>query len=193
MSAESIDFTAVPVAPSPEGWTIADVDALPDRDGVRYELVDGVPHVMTPARGRHQTATRRVANALEATAPPGWAVFEGVGVVLAPDQRPIPDVVVLRDTDLGSDQFNFPVAVVVVAVEVVSPSTRSDDRFRKPALYAQAGIPCYLRVELDPLHVVAYRLGTDGVYEEAGRAEPGEVLELTDPFPIRIDPAALVR
>ena len=58
-----------------------------------------------------------------------------------------------------------------LAAEVVSPSSRSDDRFRKPALYAQAGIPCYLRVELDPPHVVAYRIGADGLYEEAGRAE----------------------
>jgi Uma2 family endonuclease len=80
-----------------------------------------------------------------------------------------------------------------LAAEVVSRSSRSNDRFRKPALYAQAGIPCYLRVELDPLHVVAYRRGADGVYEEVGRAEPPEVLKLTDPFPITIDPAALVR
>ena len=188
MSAE-----AVPTGPPPEGWTIADVDALPERDGVRYELVDGVPTVMTPARGRHQTATRRLANALEAAAPSTLAVFEGVGVVLAPDQRPIPDVVVLRDTSLDSDLFNFPAELVVLAAETVSPSTRSDDRFRKPALYAQAGIPCYLRVELDPPHVVAYRLGPDGVYEKAGRAEPGEVLELTEPFPVTLDPAALVR
>ena len=114
-------------------------------------------------------------------------------MVLAPDQRPIPDVVVLRDTDLDADLFNFPVDVVVAAVEVVSPSTRSDDRFRKPALYAQAGIPCYLRVELDPVHVVAYRLDAEGIYAEAGRAEPGEVLKLTEPFPITIDPTTLTR
>ena len=60
MSAEPIDFAVVPVAPSPEGWTIADVDALPDRDGVRYELVDGVPHVMTPPRIGHQSALLEV-------------------------------------------------------------------------------------------------------------------------------------
>jgi len=81
----------------------------------------------------------------------------------------------------------------VLAAEVVSRSSRSDDRFRKPALYAQAGIPCYLRVELGQPHVVAYRIGADGLYEEAGRAATGEVLTLTEPFPITVDPAALVR
>ena len=33
---------AVPLAPPPTGWSVADVDALPDAR-VRYELVDGVP------------------------------------------------------------------------------------------------------------------------------------------------------
>jgi Putative restriction endonuclease len=56
MSAEPIDYRAVPTKPPPEGWTVADVDALPDRDGVRYELVDGVPKVMTPPCGDHQDA-----------------------------------------------------------------------------------------------------------------------------------------
>jgi hypothetical protein len=109
MSAEPIDFGTAPTAPPPEGWTVADVDALPDRDGVRYELVDGVPKVMTPGRGRHQTAARRLANALEATAR------------------------------------------------------------------------------------VAFRIDVDGIYEEVGRAEPGQVLRLDAPFPITLDPAALVR
>ena len=81
----------------------------------------------------------------------------------------------------------------MLVAEVVSPSTRSTDRLIKPALSAQAGIPCYLRVELDPPHVVAYRPGADGVYEEVGRGEPGRALTLDEPFPITIDPAELIR
>lgn len=46
---------AMPIAPAPEGWTIDDVDALPE-DGTRWELVDGVPRAMTPARFKHQRA-----------------------------------------------------------------------------------------------------------------------------------------
>lgn len=188
MSAE-----AVPTAPPPEGWTVADVDALPDRDGVRYELVDGVPKALPPPRIRHQNAVRRLANALEATAPPGLMIVEGVGVVLAPDQRPIPDLVVVQGADPDSELYNVPAEQVVLAAEVVSPSTRSSDRFTKPALYSEAKIPCYLRVELDLLHVVGYHLGGDGLYREAARAKPGTVLRLDAPFPLTVDPAALVR
>lgn len=187
MSAE-----AVPTAPLPEGWTVADVDALPERDGVRYELVDGVPHVMSPPRGEHQDALLELHLALRTSVPAGFHVVQGLGVILAEDQRPIPDLIVVAG-DRPRTLSNVPAERVVLAAEVVSRSSRSDDRFRKPALYAQAGIPCHLRVELDPPHVVAYGIGADGLYEEAGRAEPGEVLTLAEPFPITVDPAVLVR
>lgn len=191
MTAEPIDFGTAPTVPPQEGWTVADVDALPDRDGVRYELVDGVPHVMTPPRVEHQDALFALHLALRATAPSDLRVVQGIGVVLAEDQRPIPDLVVIRPTDRTLS--NVPADRIVLAAEVVSRSSRSMDRFVKPALYAQAGIPCYLRLELTPLRLVAYRIGADGLYEETGRAEPGEVLKLTEPFPITIDPAALDR
>jgi Uma2 family endonuclease len=181
---------AVPLAPPPQGWTVADIDALPE-NGLRYELVDGVPHVMTPPKLKHQRAQRRLANRLEDHAPPELTVTEGVGVVLAPDQRPIPDLVVLRDAD--PEQSNFPAEQVLLAAEVVSRTSRSDDRFRKPAQYALARIPVYLRVELDPPHVVAYELGPDGLYVETGHAEPGQLLTLTEPFDVTIDPAVLLR
>ena len=182
----------VPLAPSPQGWTIEDVDALPE-NGLRYELVDGVPYVMSPPRIRHQFALRRLANELEAAVPSDLLVVEGVGVILAPDQRPIPDLVVIRGADPDSEMRNVPAAQVALATEIVSRSSRSDDRFRKPGQYAQAGIPVYLRVELDPPHIVAYRLGADGRYEESGRAEPGRPLTLTEPFPFTIDPAVLLK
>jgi hypothetical protein len=113
---------------------------------------------------------------LRTSAPSGFHVVQGLGV---------------RSEDRTLS--NVPAALVVLAAEIVSRSSRTDDRFRKPGLYAQVGIACYLRVEVDPPHVVAYLLGPDGVYEEVGRAAPGEVLKLTEPFPISIDPAALVR
>ena len=191
MSAESIDFGAVPAGPPPGDWTVADVDALPERDGVRYELVDGVPRMMTPPRWEHQDALLELHLALKTSAPAGFSIVQGLGVIVTDTERPIPDLVVVRSGDRSLS--NVPAELVVIAAEIVSRSSRTDDRFRKPGLYAQAGIPCYLRVELDPAHIVAYRLDADGVYEEVGRAEPGQILTLDAPFPISIDPAALVR
>jgi Uma2 family endonuclease len=39
---------------------------------------------------------------------------------------------------------------VVVAVEIVSPGTKVTDPVTKPAEYAEAGIPGYWIVDLDP-------------------------------------------
>jgi Uma2 family endonuclease len=43
--------------------------------------------------------------------------------------------------------LSFPVADVVLAIEVVSPASEARDRERKPQLYARAGIPHFWRVE----------------------------------------------
>ncbi|MDN5929918.1 MAG: Uma2 family endonuclease [Pseudonocardia sp.] len=181
----------VPILPAPEGWTIADIDALPE-NGLRYELVDGVPRVMNPPRKNHQQVARRLAFALENVAPADVEIVEAVGVVLAEDNRPIPDVLALV-AGQDDEESNFPATGVLLVAEIVSPSSRSDDRFRKPAQYAQAGIGVYLRVELDPPHVVAYAIGEDGLYVETARAEPGELLTLTEPFAFGLDPATLLR
>ena len=51
----------------------------------------------------------------------------------------------------------------------------------------------YLRVELDPPHVVAYAIGADGLYVETARAVPGELLTVSEPFTFSLDPATLLR
>jgi Uma2 family endonuclease len=189
------DMTALPidtVQQIPEGWTVADVDALPE-NGVRYELVDGVPRAMAPPKIKHQWAAQQFCIALQASLPDYMVAVQGIGVVLADDQRPIPDVVVVSDID--GELNNVPADQVVLVAEIVSRSSRSDDRFRKPALYAEAGIPLYVRVELDgDPHVVVYALEDDGaVYTEVGRAHPGQRIELSKPLVFTLDPAVLLR
>ncbi|MGV9215875.1 Uma2 family endonuclease [Micromonospora sp. RB23] len=76
---------------------------------------------------------------------------------------------------------------VVVAIEIVSPSTRSIDRVLKPALYAQAGIPYYWRIETlgGDLEVVTYRIdAVNEVYTETGRWT--KFVDTGEPFPINL-------
>jgi hypothetical protein len=188
MSAE-----AVPTGPPPGDWTIADVDALPERDGVRYELVDGVPRMMTPPRWDHQDALLELHLALRTSAPSGFHAVQGLGVIVAEDQRPIPDLVVVRSEDRTLS--NVPAELVVLAAEIVSRSSRTDDRFRKPGLYAQVGIAatCGPSWTHSTSSLTSSARTGSMRRSEVGRAEPGEVLKLTEPFPITVDPAALVR
>jgi Uma2 family endonuclease len=78
-------------------------------------------------------------------------------------------------------------------VEIVSPSSVTMDRVTKPAVYAEAGIPVYLRVELEGRggpEVVVCELAR-GRYAEAARPRAGEQLKLTEPVPLAFDPAVL--
>ncbi len=99
-----------------------------------------------------------------------------------------PDLLVVRRRDLGGTAITEP---LVLAVEVLSPSTRSVDLLLKRGVYAESGVEAYWVV--DPLEpsVQAWRL-LDGERADAGRASGDEVLELTTPFPFRVQPSALL-
>ena len=72
------------------------------------------------------TRRRRLANLLENEAPPDLVVAESVGVILAPDQRPVPDVAIIRGFEsIQQELSNFQADRVVLVAEVVSRSTRS--------------------------------------------------------------------
>ncbi|HEY0699391.1 MAG TPA: Uma2 family endonuclease, partial [Micromonospora sp.] len=60
----------------------------------------------------------------------------------------------------------------------------------KPGEYAAAGIPYFWRIEQDPVHLYAYRIGDrlgpggERMYELV--AESAELVELTEPFEIKL-------
>ena len=175
----------------PEPWTEAEYLALPESKQ-RVELLDGTL-LVTPAPGiGHQQWARRLANLLEAAAPADVDVAEGVNLRVGPSRLLIPDVLVVR----GRGEVKVHEAAdALLVVEVLSPSSVSIDRVLKPHLYAAAGVSRYLRVEPGPAQLPElwlYELGPGG-YEERARAAGTEALALTDPFPARIDPAALTR
>lgn len=174
-----------------QGWTVADLDRIPE-DNHRYELIDGVVHVTPSPSDEHQEAGNVLWAVLRASAPAGLRVTTAVGVTVAEDGFLIPDVLVVRG-DRPRKRGDFSADEVLLAVEVVSRSTRSMDRWHKPHLYAAAGIPSYWRLELDPLHLVAYRLdaGT-GEYVEIARVEAGQRFVAVEPFPVEFDPAELL-
>jgi Uma2 family endonuclease len=81
----------------------------------------------------------------------------------------------------------------VLAVEIISPGSRNIDLHLKPFEYAEAGIPHYWLVDLDPPapSITVFRLGApdDGYVE--GSATAGRLVT-TVPFDLCIDIPALV-
>ena len=169
-------------------WTEEDFLALPEDR--RVELLDGELLVSPVARHPYQRLSSRFWAVLDAVAPVGFEVLEAVNVRVAPGRILIPDIVVV--TTPGADVTVSEAADVAMVVEIVSRGSTVTDRAVKPQLYAAAGIPRYLRVELgdDGPTGAAYRLRDDR-YVEVTRAEPGQRLRLVEPFGVSVDLADL--
>jgi Uma2 family endonuclease len=114
-----------------------------------------------------------------------------VDLELAPPDRPgfsrRPDLTVVRCDGLervGRDGGLLKASDVVVAVEIVSPRTRRTDRVAKYREYAEAGIPHYWIVDLEPpVSLLACHLAGNFGYRDSGEAtgrfataEPFDVL-----------------
>lgn len=175
------------VLPRDGAWTFADLDALPD-DGLRYELVDGVLLVSPAPSVPHQRVVTRLVGALLSACPPH------LDVLVAPtDYRPTasrslqPDLLVASREDLGTAALTLP---LLLAVEVLSPWSRSVDLVLERALYEQTGVRHYWVVDPAGPAVEAWRL-VDGTYQPDPVVDCGE-LTVTEPFRLRLRLADLV-
>jgi Uma2 family endonuclease len=172
-------------------WTFEDLEKLPDHvDWRRYEIVDGALVVSPAATPRHELAVIELAVALRSSMPTGFRVIGAAMIDLHPSYR-IPDVTVLADRVFVSHRKQVAPADVLLAVEIESPSSVTEDRITKPAQYAAAGIPHYWRLETDPLRLTAYELA-DRIYSQLGTWTAGDIARLDRPFPIELDMAGLL-
>jgi Uma2 family endonuclease len=188
VSAQAIEtYVRTPWQPDPvrqqrADYTIEDLLDLPP-DTPRVELSHGVMLVVPSPSVQHQVISARLWSWFDDNAPRQFEPVPAVGVAVAVDHTFEPDVILMR-AEVDEHRHFLKPSQVVVAVEIVSPGTRRRDRFTKPAEYARAGIPFYWRIEQDPVHVYAYRLASGPTYELV--ADSAEVLELDEPFPIKI-------
>jgi Uma2 family endonuclease len=179
----------VTVLPQSRPLIADDLAAIPD-DGHRYELIDGTL-IVTPAPSwRHQRAVARLLRTLmDAVTDDGLEVLAApFDVRLADDTVLQPDVLVCRVADLT--QRNLPVAPLL-AIEVLSPSTRLVDLNLKRARYEAAGCDSYWVVDPTEPSITAWAL-RDGAYVEVASVAGGELFSAARPFPVALAPKDLV-
>lgn len=146
---------------------------FPD-DGHRHEIIDG-DHYMTPAPSTtHQTVSKRLQHQLYTQ-----VELAGLGLVFnAPCDVQLteydivqPDLVVIlkdRTRMITHTKIN---GVPDLVVEIVSPSTASNDTTLKKQLYARTGVAEYWIVDPDNQQLEQYRLA-DGAYCLEPPADP---------------------
>lgn len=179
-------------------YTIYDLDALPE-DGKRYELADGWLTELSPSPW-HDHAADRLKDILKDAARQAGAevyVAGGPNDVSTPAGIRKPDVFVVPK-DVARSAISRKVRTyyssdLLLVAEVVSPRSGSErtDRVQKVGEYARAGIPEYWIVELDPDPKITVLTLENGAYAVAEEVRAGRVLNITKPFPVSIDPAAL--
>ncbi|MGI5437131.1 Uma2 family endonuclease [Streptomyces shenzhenensis] len=176
-----------PVPPQ-GGWTADDLDRLPDLPP-HTELIDGSLVFVRPQTIFHERATDYFKWQLQSLAPADFEVFRELTIDIDRQNRPEPEVVVVRgDVVEDADQTRFPVAAVILAIEVVSQDSVSRDRETKPLKYARAKIPHYWRVENEKgrAAVHAFELEpTTGTYTSVGIFR--ERMKTDVPFSVDLD------
>jgi len=170
--------------------TLDEFVALPEDNSQRYELEEGILVVSPRPVPPHQRVGNRLTHKLNEQMPSEWEAFTELEVVVI-DREPatvrVPDVVVIPPDWVRAQ---VPAAKVLIAVEVISPGSRRKDTLVKPMEYAEAGIPHYWVIDLEPpATLIAYVLA-GGRYQEAQTVT--DELTTLDPFPLQIDVSALI-
>jgi len=162
--------------------------APPSRDGRRYEVVDGRLLVTGVQGPLHHAAVVALMVKLKQACPPDHLVAVG-SLDFRPTRRLSlrPDLLVCRSADAGPQYVEHP---LLLAVEVLSPSTRTTDVVLKRALYEQSGVQSYWL--LDPhnqeLTVLAQ---TPTGYTCQAVVQGEETFTTTRPFPLTLTPPDL--
>jgi Uma2 family endonuclease len=168
------------------GLTAADLSDFPD-DGLRRELHDGVVYVTPLPSDRHQWADGVFRDALKRNVPEGLYVMSACGVHMGIGHVCAPDVLVVR-SETSYHHNGYDPGGVVLAVEIVSPSSETMDKVTKPALYARNGIANYWRLARKPdVTLYCYVLDPETrSYQEIAVGKRGDTVRLTEPWPIEV-------
>jgi len=170
-----------------------DLDAWMPQDGRRSELIDGAIVVTPSPSTRHQDIVARLLVLLLARRTPEVKVMVSpFDVVLPGVSTLVPDLTVARRRDVTAKELP---SAPLLAVEVLSPSTRWVDLGRKKEILAEAGCPSYWIV--DPGHGATPPMLTvheleGGRYAEVARVTGDETWTATRPFPVTIVPNDLL-
>lgn len=178
------------VIPHGRPFTVDDLEGMPD-DGNRYELIDGMLHVSPCPVPLHQVVGGELFFALRLACPPGLLVMTAP-MDVQPDRLTSlqPDVLVARPADFGPKNLS---AAPLLAVEVLSPSTRLYDLNTKRFAYEKMGVASYWIVDPDgPVTLTVFELDENGSYRQVACVKGDDEFAATGPFPVTIVPARLL-
>jgi Uma2 family endonuclease len=144
-------------------WTAEIARALPD-DGRRYEVLDGELFVSPAPSFGHQWVVGDLWSVLQSYVRLhglGWALMALADIEFSPKRLVQPDIFVVPRTGGPRPREWADVKALLLAVEVLSPTTARADRLRKRLIYQSEGVPEYWIVDPDARVVERWRPGDE--------------------------------
>jgi Uma2 family endonuclease len=132
-------------------WTVDDLDDLPS-DGNRYEVIDGELFVTPAPSYRHQTAVVEMVVRLReylARERVAFVLVAPVDVEFSKETLVQPDLIVIPAVEGKRPETFTEAGRLLLAIEVVSPSSARADRVEKRELYRAEDVSEYWIVDLD--------------------------------------------
>lgn len=151
------------------GFTHADLERMPEDDGLGYEIIDGELCVTPAPSTLHQVCVLQLARLLvaPATAAGLLVVPAPYDIAVADDTVPEPDVVVIHRDRVDEGAAHGSPELVV---EVLSPRTRRTGLGHTRSRDARAGIPNHWVVDPATPALTAFGL-RDAAHVEVARVE----------------------
>jgi Uma2 family endonuclease len=152
--------------------TVADLDAFPDDDGNRYELIEGELFVSRAPGIPHQRVLHNLQMEFGSylKANPIGILVPGAGAIFSDYDAVIPDLAFVRnerwDQVVTGEKFTGALDLVI---EILSPGTqnRQRDLSAKRKLYGKYGVKEYWIVDSENLEVLVLRLEEEAFEEIA--------------------------
>ena len=141
-------------------------DARPDNE--KWELIEGEPVLNASPSRWHQRIIKNltfVLATIERESEVSWEVLPGLGVRVSETNRPEPDVLILPKHGQSADPQGRDRNDIVVAFEILSPSTADRDlRWKRTAYTSLPSLTHYVVIAQDAVDIVVFA-------REAGFAE----------------------
>lgn len=163
-----------------DGWTVDDLVGLPE-DDLQYELVDGCLVVSPPAPNGHNSEAFYLGVQIQPALDREWIIATPGGIEFDVHNWRQPDLLVYRRS--ARDQKYAGPGDVLLAIEVMSPSSVTRDRVTKPKQYAEFGIPHFWRLERRPQLTLVTHVLDGETYRETGRFD--DQVTIDDPVRLR--------
>ena len=132
-------------------------DSRPDEE--KWELIDGEPILNASPSPFHQRILKNIVYALarrEQESDGAWEMLPGLGVRVSDTKRPEPDVLILPNLS-GGDSAKRDRDDVIVAFEIMSPSTASRDlKWKRTAYTSLASLTHYVVIAQDVVEVLVF-------------------------------------